>query len=188
MVTYKNLTLAERHFLNVRHDCLTNLPSVELTSFLKNPKMLPAKPGVYIMWRKSNDHIYIGESVNVRNRLIEHSTQQFPKQYIDRDINKFGPEHFRVGFIEGVSDQKKRRLREGHFVTLFNSYHNGYNGSPDGNPMSAFQRWARRTWRSFLSTLFPRYVKRKRRRNAFQGTRALQKYSKRLKRNRRRKM
>lgn len=182
MPRYSNLSHSEKLFLKYRHECLTLIPSVELTTLLKNPNRIPRKPGVYIMWRKSNDHIYIGESYDVRRRLIEHATVQYPKQYIDRDIAKFGPEHFRVAFIEEVADQKARRIREGEYVALFNSYFNGYNGSKDGNPMTSFQRWWRKVSANIMKSLMPEFVKAQRRRNSFKGWRKLRRHAKRLRR------
>lgn len=182
MVSYKNLTVSERSFLKARHECLTKIPSVELVDLLKNPRLLPSTPGVYIMWRKSNDHIYVGESVNVSRRLIEHATQQYPKQYIDREIKKLGPSHFRVGFLKRVDDQAARRRMEGHYVSLFNSYRNGYNGSKDGNPMSAWDRLVRKWVRKFMNAIAPKYMKRRRRRLAFSGTAALKRFSRQLSR------
>ena len=100
MPRYKNLTPHERAFLKHRHEVLTLIPSVELTALLNDRNKVSSRPGVYIMWKKDSDHVYIGESVNVSRRLIEHATVNYPTQYIDRDIRKYGPEHFRVAFLE----------------------------------------------------------------------------------------
>lgn len=182
MGRYKNLTLAEKAFLKARHECLTLIPSVELVDLLQKPWLMPNQPGVYIMWRKSTDHIYVGESVNVRRRLIEHASQQFPKQYIDREIKKLGPSHFRVGFLKQVDDLAERRRTEGYYVRLFNSYRNGYNGSKDGNPMSAWERTVRKLTRRFMNAIAPKWMSRRRRKQAFQGTAQLNKYARRLRR------
>ena len=185
MPRYKNLTPHERAFLKHRHEVLTLIPSVELTALLKDRNKVSSQPGVYIMWKKDSDHVYIGESVNVSRRLIEHATVNYPTQYIDRDIRKYGPEHFRVAFLEEVLDRTKRRQREGEYVSLFNSYHNGYNGSKDGNPMTQMQRTTRKWWRKLLKALFPAYVKAKRRKDSFRGGARLKRYARKLRKTRR---
>lgn len=186
MPRYKNLTHNEKLFLKWRHECLALIPSVELSTLLKNPNKLPRTPGVYIMWKKDNDRIYVGESVNVSRRLIQHATVNYPTQYIDREIRKYGVEHFRVGYLEGEKDLKRRREREGYYVSLFNSYHNGYNGSKDGNPMNAFERWWVKTWRKIMNLFAPHFTKKMRRANSFKGWRRLKSYAIKLKRSRRR--
>lgn len=99
MVKYSN-TVRAKSFVYWRKRVLSNLNSIPLNSLLRNPKLLPSKQGVYIMFRVDDGYPYVGESVNVSRRLIEHSVVNYPKQYIDREILKNGVEHYRVALLQ----------------------------------------------------------------------------------------
>ena len=87
MVKYSN-TVRAKSFVYWRKRVLSNLNSIPLNSLLRNPKLLPSKQGVYIMFRVDDGYPYVGESVNVSRRLIEHSVVNYPKQYIEGTIEK----------------------------------------------------------------------------------------------------
>lgn len=173
---------AKMRYTEIRRDVLSQLRSVRLDELIKNPRLISSEPGVYIIFREDNGHVYIGESVNLSRRLIEHAVQEHPTQYIDREIKKLGPFRFRVAEIECVSNYQRRREREGYFVDLFNSYHNGYNGSKDGGSLTLGQRYWRSVFQKIQNTLFQTYTKNKKERLRYhRSTRRLKRYGRYLK-------
>ena len=169
------------YYQQLRRDVLTQLNSVRLDHLVKNPKLISNDPGVYIIFREDNGHPYVGESVNLSKRLFEHATIEYPSQYIDREIKKLGTFRFRVAELEVVKDYTKRREREGYYVDLFNSYHNGYNGSKDGGGLTLGQRYWRYIFNKLLKLLFPNFVKKRREKNKYlRSTRRMRKYGKKL--------
>lgn len=169
-------------YRDLRRDVLLQLNSVRLDHLISNPRLISDEPGVYIIFREDNGHPYVGESVNLSRRLIEHATVERPTQYVDREIQKLGAFRFWVAELEVVKNYDKRRECEGYYVELFNSYYNGYNGSKDGGAMTLGQRYWRNVFNKILKTLFPKFVKKRRERNKyFRSTRALRKYGRKLK-------
>lgn len=140
-----------------------------LAKFLSDPKQISSAPGIYVIYNVDKFHPYIGESNNVRRRLIEHATTKFPTQYVDREIQKLGWDKFEVGFVEKVTELGPRRNVERQYVRLFNSYYNGYNGSPDGHPMSEFQRWKKRTSKKLARTISPKLTRQYNKSTRYQG-------------------
>lgn len=169
-------------YRDLRRDVLLQLNSVRLDHLISNPRLISDEPGVYIIFREDNGHPYVGESVNLSRRLIEHATVERPTQYVDREIQKLGAFRFWVAELEVVKNYDKRREREGYYVELFNSYYNGYNGSKDGGAMTLGQRYWRNVFNKLLKTLFPKLVKKRKERNKYlRSTRALRKYGRKLK-------
>ena len=147
------------------------LNSVRLDHLISNPRLISDEPGVYIIFREDNGHPYVGESVNLSRRLIEHATVERPTQYVDREIQKLGAFRFWVAELEVVKNYDKRREREGYYVELFNSYYNGYNGSKDGGAMTLGQRYWRSVFNKLLKTLFPKFVKKEGRKTSIYSQR-----------------
>ena len=157
-------------YRDLRRDVLLQLNSVRLDHLISNPRLISDEPGVYIIFREDNGHPYVGESVNLSRRLIEHATVERPTQYVDREIQKLGAFRFWVAELEVVKNYDKRREREGYYV------------SKDGGAMTLGQRYWRSVFNKLLKTLFPKFVKKRREKNKYlQSTRALRKYGKRLK-------
>lgn len=171
----------KNRFHRWRKEAIDTLPTIRLTSLLKNPKLIPEKPGIYIMYNIDKYHPYVGESYNVRKRLIQHATVKYPTQYIDRDIKRLGPEKFRVGFIaETDRNVKSRRRVETHYVKLFNCYYNGYNGSKTGSPNSKFYRFCKKYYKKFYKGILPTRYKEKMFTNKHKGWFKMMLFSKHL--------
>lgn len=164
-------TLREKTFCKYRQKCFSKLRWVGLDTLIRRPNLIPSSPGVYIIVRKQDLYPYVGESINVSQRLIQHGTVNYPTQYVDREIRKSGTNAFKVTFIEETSrNTKQRRQREKKYVKLFNSYYNGFNGSVDGHPKNKFQRTMKKFSKKFVSRFFPQFYKKRRRHNRFKGT------------------
>ena len=170
-------------YKELRRGVLSQLNSVRLDHLILNPRLISSEPGVYIIFREDNGHPYVGESMNLSRRLLEHAVTTHPTQYVDREIQKLGSFRFRVAELEVVKNYDKRREREGYYVDLFNSYYNGYNGSKDGGGLTLGQRYWRNVFSKVLKSLFPNFVKKRREKNKYlRSTRNLRKYGRKLKR------
>ncbi|MCK5840203.1 MAG: GIY-YIG nuclease family protein, partial [Bacteroidales bacterium] len=64
---------------------ITGVPLKGLNSNLSNEKIkeLPQKPGVYYFFNKQDDIIYIGKSINIRNRVLSHIKNNTSKKEIE---------------------------------------------------------------------------------------------------------
>lgn len=178
----QELTIKEKLFEANRMAALNSIRSISVVTLLRNPSKIPDKPGIYIMYHATKGKPYVGESVNVRRRLLQHVQVKWPQQYIDREIRKLGNEQFRVAFLEFSPDFKVRRKREAYYVNLFNAYHYGYNGSVDGHPMSKLERELRKRGKKFMTKYFNSYNKKRKRRLKYSGGYALKRYSKKMNR------
>lgn len=61
---------------------ITGISLKGLNSNLSNEKIkeLPQKPGVYYFFNKQGDIIYIGKSINIRNRVLSHISNNTSKK------------------------------------------------------------------------------------------------------------
>lgn len=169
-----------KQYKELRRDVLTHFKSVRYDHFVKNTKLIPDLPGVYLIYRFNDGHPYIGESNNVRRRLLEHATVKMPTQYIDRQIKKEGLEGYQVAFILKAEDYSYRRKMEGKYVDILNSYRNGFNGSSDGGSRSHFYRFIRDIRRKILKSLAPNFYKRRNKRLKVRGVMKLLKLKRKL--------
>lgn len=174
-----------KEYKEFRRNLLKEFKSVRYDHFVKNPNLIPNQPGVYLIYRERDGHPYVGESNDVRRRLLEHAnigvedTSRIT-QYVDKEIKKSGLESFQVAFVLKASDYQFRRKMEGKFVDNLNSYHNGFNGSSDGGKLTLGQRY----WRSVLKKLFrklmPKAYKNRNDKLKTKGVRKLLKLKKKL--------
>lgn len=84
-------------------------------------------PGIYIMTNLINGKVYIGESVNIKNRMRKHKNGRF--QIIHEAIKKYGMNNFEI-YVEYLPDFKKNDLieLEKELIIKFNCQApNGYN-------------------------------------------------------------
>lgn len=175
MVTKKQ---QKQNYQELRRSIFREIRTVRLDHLIQNPKLISSEPGVYLMYRERDCHPYVGESVNVSRRLIQHATTTPATQYIDREIQKTGPEGFQVAFLERKPNYEERRKTEGFYVDLLNSYHNGFNGSIDGGRMSLGQRYFREIKQKILKKLFPDWVKRRKEQNRYRNVKKMKRYRK----------
>lgn len=90
---------------------------------------------IYIIKNDINDKVYIGQSVNVKQRFQGHckpSSVFYDNSIIDNAIQKYGKEHFRYEILE--SNVENFNEREMYWINKYNSIRpNGYNISIGGN-------------------------------------------------------
>lgn len=93
-------------------------------------KYLLTIPGVYLIKNKTNGKVYVGSSINVRKRMIQHLSHLrigiHHSKYLQRAWNKYGIDNLSVHILEYTKDILKREL---YWMNFYQSYrnNNGYN-------------------------------------------------------------
>lgn len=103
--------------------------------------------GIYKFENKINHHIYIGQSIDLKQRYLAHKSSAFnPKasdynSQLHQAMRKYGFKNFTyeiVAIIE-ASEYTNKMLNdlEKYFIKYYNSFHNGYNATEGGdtNPL-----------------------------------------------------
>lgn len=75
--------------------------------------------------------VYIGQSIDINARFIEHNKPSKNEQQIDKDINRLGRENFIYEVIEECSKEDLNK-REVYWINYYNSYKDGYNNTLGG--------------------------------------------------------
>lgn len=93
---------------------------------------------VYIIKNEFNDKVYIGKTFNsIQSRFKEHirdsrkEHKQIRKLY--RAIQKYGEDCFYVELLEDNIPEEELSEKESYYITMFDSYHNGYNNTLGGD-------------------------------------------------------
>ena len=99
--------------------------------------------GIYKYTNKINNHIYIGQSVDIETRKKNHyysSRSVKAKDYntqFHQAIRKYGIENFDFEILVELSPEEYSRellnALEKHFIKIYNSYKNGYNATEGGD-------------------------------------------------------
>lgn len=89
------------------------------------------KKDIYIIKNDINDKVYIGQSINSKERFKEHCRINEKKLYIDKEISKLGKEHFWYEILENQVDNYNEK--EQYWIEYYNSKApNGYNIASGG--------------------------------------------------------
>lgn len=94
--------------------------------------------GIYKITNLINNMVYIGQSIEVEERLLEHQRIPYRKDRptynypLYKDIRKYGLNNFS---FEPLRECSKEELnsKEMEFVALYDSFNNGYNQTPGGD-------------------------------------------------------
>lgn len=119
---------------------------ITLRRFIENKENLD-KNGIYKIYHLSKPNIYyIGSTYRTHKKLckrgfygrwIEHFSRLNRKihhsKYLQNVINKYGIEDLRFEIVEIIEDKTKIRGKELYYISLFNSYKNGYNSTDETN-------------------------------------------------------
>lgn len=120
------------------------------SAVVKNLKMRPwetinMKTGlIYKLTSKTTNKIYIGQTINLRNRIRKHKHDKFenPKRNsLQYDLNRYGFDDFDLEIIEDNIPQTKLHEREKYWIKKLNTIKNGYNiaiGGQGGNTYEGF--------------------------------------------------
>lgn len=93
--------------------------------------------GIYLITNKLNNMQYVGQSVNIEDRLYRHSITD-DNCYLHNAIKKYGWKNFKTQIIECCEpDRKILNEREIYYIEYFNTLMpNGYNMTKGGNANS----------------------------------------------------
>jgi predicted GIY-YIG superfamily endonuclease/Fe2+ or Zn2+ uptake regulation protein len=94
---------------------------------------------LYKIQNTINNKIYIGQTINFRNRMIRHKSTSENKNeplyesYLYRSIRKHKWENFSKEIIDTAKNQEEANEKEEYYIEKYNSYNNGYNCTKGGN-------------------------------------------------------
>lgn len=88
------------------------------------------KSGIYYIKNTKTEQIYIGQSINLKERLNDHFNKlrknKHHNNHMQNSFNKYGEENFSYGVIEYCEPNKLDEL-EIHYINFFNAIENGFN-------------------------------------------------------------
>ncbi len=61
---------------------------------------IPSKPGIYCLWNKTTDFVYVGSSKNLRERINKHFSSRCQNPHLKSSIKKHGEENFSISWYE----------------------------------------------------------------------------------------
>ena len=94
---------------------------------------------IYKIVNDINDKVYIGETTrSLETRFNEHCFDKRSTSQIHKAIQELGWQHFKIIEIEKVPLSQLYE-REKYWVTQYNSYYNGYNGTLNGQAVDNFK-------------------------------------------------
>lgn len=98
--------------------------------------------GIYKITNTTNGKCYIGQAVDIRSRLMQHSNNKhYKKTVLYKAIDKYGIDSFEARVLTIINtfgktqDEIKKELNtlEVFYIDLYNSYLDGYNMTPGGD-------------------------------------------------------
>lgn len=91
--------------------------------------------GIYKIENKINGKVYIGQSQNIFKRWSVHGNKNKANNcnmVIAKAITKYGVENFRFEILE-LCTKEELNIKEKHWVSVYDSYKNGYNSTTGGD-------------------------------------------------------
>lgn len=105
------------------------MEKVCIKQFNINDKILH-NSGIYALYSKSADKVYIGSTINFNNRIKRHKSylkrNNHHSSKLQRVYNKYGKEDL-VVFILEICNKKELAETETKWIDFFNSFQNGFN-------------------------------------------------------------
>lgn len=105
---------------------------------IKNKENLPSEPGIYLITNLKNNHKYIGQSINIKNRFQRHHLCDYKNKksshynsQLYQAFRKYKIENFEVQILE-LCEMSKLDEREIFWIEYYDTYRNGYNATIGG--------------------------------------------------------
>ncbi len=87
--------------------------------------------GIYYITNTKNNKMYVGKSINLSQRKLEHYTKlkdnKHPNVFLQNDYNKYGNDYFKFEILEFVDDENKLDYLEDYYIKKLDTLDNGYN-------------------------------------------------------------
>lgn len=105
---------------------------------------IPTKAGIYAILNETTGKIYIGSSINLRQRKNQHFRDlvkcRHPNEYLQQSFNKYSLDVFSFHVLEIVADKELLIPREQFYIDEAKSYKraNGYNLNPTAGSALGF--------------------------------------------------
>lgn len=125
--------------------------------------------GIYKYQNKINKKVYIGQSINLKQRKMAHKSSAFNEKAKDYNsqlhqaIRKYGLENFDYEIIAEISNEEysKDMLNdlEKYFIKYYNSYKEGYNATPGGEDNPNRSQYGEKNGRALLSKEDVEYIR-----------------------------
>lgn len=84
--------------------------------------------GIYVIKNNVNNNIYIGSSINLKQRFSQHKSTLRHNTHKNRHLqnawNKYGEENFECIIIEHISNIKEVLIRENRYIRLYKPNYN----------------------------------------------------------------
>lgn len=94
--------------------------------------------GIYKVTNKLNGKVYIGQSINIKQRWKQHRTNAtVRKESLYLAFQKYGLENFSFEVLE-TCQEKELDEKEQYYISYYNSYNNGYNMTLGGQNNKVF--------------------------------------------------
>ena len=68
---------------------------------------IPSTPGVYCLWNKITNQIYVGSAKDLNKRISQHFSSKCHNLRLKRSIKKYGEENFSITWLETGDDFQK---------------------------------------------------------------------------------
>lgn len=113
-----------------------------ISDFKKHVQIYRGISGIYVIWNRKNK-TYIGQSEDVGKRWEQHRNKLLSRSHINKllqeDWVQMGADAFRFDLLEEIEPNKLDEF-EKRYIEYFNSYYDGYNATPDGQPDPSIQK------------------------------------------------
>ncbi|MGL5086838.1 MAG: GIY-YIG nuclease family protein [Clostridium sp.] len=109
---------------------------------MKNLQCLVEESGIYRIYNTINNKSYIGQSKNIKKRILYHHVYDFNnpnnscyENKFYQAIRKYGLDNFEVEILV-LCDQKELNQNEIELIDKYNSFKDGYNSTVGGQSLS----------------------------------------------------
>lgn len=96
-----------------------------------------SKIKIYVLRNRVNDKVYVGQTKNLQERLLQHlkesTLKQRGKMKLYRAIREIGKENFYIEEVDSCETKDEADEKEVFYIEKFDSIRNGYNSVSGGN-------------------------------------------------------